>query len=94
MLRPQKITRETLPSDLTRNWIGANGAARVEFLPSGDSNAQQNKRHKRQQYISQAMQRDPQQDRDRDQGQLSGLEEGPNNHNHAFVEFLAPPRGG
>ena len=38
MLKPQKITRETLPSDLTRNWIGANGAARVQVLPRGDSN--------------------------------------------------------
>ena len=38
MLRPQRITRETLPSDLTRSWIGANGAARVQVLPSGDSN--------------------------------------------------------
>src|ERR1700704_1396098 len=27
ILRPRKITRETLPSDLTRNWVGANGAA-------------------------------------------------------------------
>ena len=38
MLKAQKIIRETLPSDLTRNWIGANGAARVQVLPRGDSN--------------------------------------------------------
>ena len=36
MLEPQRITRQDLPPDLTRNWVAPDGRARVEVLPKGD----------------------------------------------------------
>jgi hypothetical protein len=38
MLNPQRITLETLPTSLTRDWIAPDQKARVEVLPKGDSN--------------------------------------------------------
>ena len=35
-LRAQKITEQTIPPDLTREWVTADGRARVEALPKGD----------------------------------------------------------
>jgi uncharacterized protein len=35
-LRPQRITTESLPSELKRAWITEDGRARIEVLPKGD----------------------------------------------------------
>jgi hopanoid biosynthesis associated RND transporter like protein HpnN len=35
-LKPQRIAIDTIPSDLAREWVTADGRARVEVLPSGD----------------------------------------------------------
>jgi hopanoid biosynthesis associated RND transporter like protein HpnN len=35
-LQPQRITTDTIPDDLKREWITPGGQARVEVLPSGD----------------------------------------------------------
>jgi uncharacterized protein len=35
-LDPQRITTETIPADLKREWVNPDGRARVEVLPSGD----------------------------------------------------------
>ena len=35
-LKPERITRDTIPADLKRQWLTPNGAARVEVLPKGD----------------------------------------------------------
>ena len=35
-LNPQRITRDTIPPDLKRQWVTADGRARVEVLPQGD----------------------------------------------------------
>lgn len=37
-LKPQPISIDTLPADLKRGWLASDGRARVEILPSGDSN--------------------------------------------------------
>src|SRR5262249_12905319 len=36
LLRPERISRETIPADIARDWIAPDGHARVEVLPSGD----------------------------------------------------------
>ena len=38
MLNPQRITLQTLPAALTRDWVSPDQKARVEVLPKGDSN--------------------------------------------------------
>ncbi len=38
MLRPQQATIATLPPEIRSDWIGADGRARVEILPKGDTN--------------------------------------------------------
>jgi uncharacterized protein len=35
-LQPQRITTDTIPDDLKREWVTSAGQARVEVLPSGD----------------------------------------------------------
>jgi uncharacterized protein len=35
-LQPQRITRDTIPVDLKRAWVTADGRARVQALPAGD----------------------------------------------------------
>lgn len=37
MLRPQRITVATLPRDIASDWVAANGQARIELLPRGDT---------------------------------------------------------
>lgn len=37
-LQPYAVTLNTLPADLRRNWISANGLYRVEAVPRGDAN--------------------------------------------------------
>src|SRR5205085_871745 len=36
-LAPSPVTRETLPRELVRDWITADGRARVEIYPKGNS---------------------------------------------------------
>jgi predicted RND superfamily exporter protein len=38
MLNPQRITLQTLPAALTRDWVSPDQKARIEVLPKGDSN--------------------------------------------------------
>jgi len=38
LLKAEEITRETLPQNLVSNWVTANGQARVDVAPRGDSN--------------------------------------------------------
>ena len=38
LLDARSITRETLPADITRDWVTTDGRARVEALPKGDPN--------------------------------------------------------
>jgi hopanoid biosynthesis associated RND transporter like protein HpnN len=35
-LKPQRIAIDTIPSDLAREWVTADGRARIQVLPSGD----------------------------------------------------------
>jgi hopanoid biosynthesis associated RND transporter like protein HpnN len=35
-LQPERISRETIPADITRDWVAPDGHARVEVLPAGD----------------------------------------------------------
>jgi uncharacterized protein len=35
-LTPERISRETIPAQIARDWIAADGRARVEVLPQGD----------------------------------------------------------
>jgi hypothetical protein len=35
-LKPQRIAIDTVPSDLAREWVTADGRARIQVLPSGD----------------------------------------------------------
>lgn len=37
-LRPERISRETIPADIARDWVTPGGHARVEVLPAGDPN--------------------------------------------------------
>jgi len=36
LLKPQRVTLESIPADIARNWITADGRARVQVLPKGD----------------------------------------------------------
>jgi hopanoid biosynthesis associated RND transporter like protein HpnN len=36
LLRPQRVTLENIPADIARDWITADGRARVQVLPKGD----------------------------------------------------------
>ena len=36
LLKPERISRETVPLDIARDWVAPDGRARVEVLPSGD----------------------------------------------------------
>jgi uncharacterized protein len=38
MLRPQQVTVEALPPEVRNDWVAADGRARVEILPKGDTN--------------------------------------------------------
>jgi hypothetical protein len=38
MLNPQRITLQTLPAALTRDWVSPDQKARIEVLPKGDPN--------------------------------------------------------
>ncbi|HEV2189602.1 MAG TPA: MMPL family transporter [Stellaceae bacterium] len=38
MLQPQLVTVETLPPEIRGDWVAADGRARVEILPKGDTN--------------------------------------------------------
>jgi uncharacterized protein len=40
-LKPQPVSEQTLPPEIKRQWITANGLARVEVLPKGDLNSNQ-----------------------------------------------------
>jgi predicted RND superfamily exporter protein len=35
-LKPERISRDTIPTQIARDWIAADGRARVEILPQGD----------------------------------------------------------
>jgi hopanoid biosynthesis associated RND transporter like protein HpnN len=35
-LKPERISRETIPGEIARDWIAPDGRARVEILPKGD----------------------------------------------------------
>jgi hopanoid biosynthesis associated RND transporter like protein HpnN len=35
-LDPERISRDSIPADMARDWVAADGRARVEVLPSGD----------------------------------------------------------
>jgi len=35
-LKPERITRETIPPEIARDWIAPDGRARLEILPKGD----------------------------------------------------------
>jgi predicted RND superfamily exporter protein len=36
LLKPERISRESIPAGIARDWIAPDGRARVEVLPSGD----------------------------------------------------------
>jgi uncharacterized protein len=38
MLRPERVTAQSVPPDLARDWVAPNDRARVEVLPEGDPN--------------------------------------------------------
>jgi hopanoid biosynthesis associated RND transporter like protein HpnN len=38
MLRPERVTVQSVPSELARDWVAPDGRARIEVLPAGDSN--------------------------------------------------------
>jgi hopanoid biosynthesis associated RND transporter like protein HpnN len=44
-LRPERITRESLPADIARDWVAPSGHARVEVLPAGDPDDTETVRH-------------------------------------------------
>jgi hopanoid biosynthesis associated RND transporter like protein HpnN len=43
-LRAQPVTQQTMPEDLRRDWIARDGRARLEVLPKGDPNDNENMR--------------------------------------------------
>jgi uncharacterized protein len=45
MLDPQPVTLQSLPSDIKRDWLAGDGAARIELLPKGNPNDTQAMRH-------------------------------------------------
>jgi uncharacterized protein len=38
MLRPERVTVPSVPSELARDWVAPDGRARIEVLPAGDPN--------------------------------------------------------
>jgi uncharacterized protein len=38
VLKAKQVTRDTIPPDLARQWVAADGKARIEVAPAGDSN--------------------------------------------------------
>src|SRR5205823_9385861 len=38
MLRPERVTVKSVPSELARDWVAPDGRARVEVMPQGDPN--------------------------------------------------------
>ncbi|HYZ39128.1 MAG TPA: MMPL family transporter [Stellaceae bacterium] len=38
MLRPERVTVQSVPPELARDWVAADGRARIEVLPKGDPN--------------------------------------------------------
>ena len=38
MLRPERVTVQSVPSELARDWVALDGRARIEVLPKGDPN--------------------------------------------------------
>ena len=38
MLRPERVTVQSVPPELARDWVAADGRARIEVLPQGDPN--------------------------------------------------------
>src|SRR5947208_14732136 len=36
MLRPERITVQSVPSELARDWVAPDGRARIEVMPQGD----------------------------------------------------------
>jgi hypothetical protein len=36
LLKPQRVTLESIPADIARDWITADGRTRVQVLPRGD----------------------------------------------------------
>jgi hopanoid biosynthesis associated RND transporter like protein HpnN len=42
LLEAQKVTRQSLPADLVRDWVTGDGRAKVQVFPSGDSNDNRN----------------------------------------------------
>ena len=38
MLRPERVTAQSVPPELARDWVAPNGRARIEVLPQGDPN--------------------------------------------------------
>jgi hopanoid biosynthesis associated RND transporter like protein HpnN len=38
MLRPERVTVQSVPPELARDWVTSNGRARIEVLPKGDPN--------------------------------------------------------
>ena len=38
MLRPERVTVQSVPSELARDWVAPDGRARIEVLPKGDPN--------------------------------------------------------
>jgi len=44
-LKPERISRETIPAEIARDWIAADGRARIEVLPKGDPDDRQTVRN-------------------------------------------------
>src|SRR5207248_5846096 len=38
MLRPGRVTVQSVPSELARDWVAPDGRARIEIMPQGDPN--------------------------------------------------------
>src|SRR5438105_4721649 len=38
MLRPERVTVQSVPSELARDWVSPDGRARIEVMPQGDPN--------------------------------------------------------
>jgi predicted RND superfamily exporter protein len=38
MLRPERVTVQSVPPELARDWVASDGRARIEVLPQGDPN--------------------------------------------------------
>jgi uncharacterized protein len=36
LLKPERVSRDTIPPEIARDWVAPNGRARVEVLPKGD----------------------------------------------------------